>query len=195
MNEPFQFGDIYCLRGEDDPFTFFYLPGDPGPELSPAGRPTLTLFVSDREARLLVGTRWAVENPRLEELRAFIVEHYEDIDVPALIRLSMMPVDITGVTLSLGDGAGGFKEIKTVRSSGYTPFSAIFNQVFSAGDKAGVIAALNGREGFLTVTYKGSFSASATGPAALPLERTTDVSSWFPGGAGGDHILITNGLV
>ena len=175
MSESFEFQGIFCQRSPADPSTFFYLPGEPEPETDPMGRPTLTLWVSDRESRLMVGTRWAVDAERLEELRLHIAETFEDLE-PALIRLSMAPVTMEGVTLSLGDGEGNFKEIKTVKSSGYTPFSAIFNEQFPEEETSGVTAALNGREGFLKVSYVGVLAGEVTVKVSIAGDVEEDIA-------------------
>jgi hypothetical protein len=197
-----------------------------------------------------------------------------------LIRLSPAQISVSGATLSIGDGSGKLDELQSVKSSGYSPFAAVFNVQISSQDKTKAVASLNGRRDFLKVGYKGSLpvdrearisisgdvsqvvsalgknasivdalalvessltkgtlkivasedegvsqdlkdsiyrqarekaasmimamavspgnsgqsglesTVSRTETAQVPLESSADISSWFPGGTGADHIIV-----
>lgn len=153
MKEWSDFQGISYYRSKEDPSTFFYMPQKPTAETDPKGKPTLSLWISDQGAILQLGTKWEAEDALLGELKKHHAERFQL--EPALIRLSPVRVSVEGVTLALGDGEGRYQEVKTVSSSGYPPFSAIFNVQLNAEEKSRVAAALNGRRQFLTVTYRG----------------------------------------
>lgn len=180
------FHGIHYYRSKVDQETFFFLPEGPTAQKDPRGKPTLSLIVSDQGAILQLGAQWAADDQLLLKLKEHLARHFH-LD-QSLIRLSPAPLSIEKVVLALGDGAGQFDELATSSSSGYPPYSAIFNVRLTAEQKAQAIAALNGRQGFLTVTYRGLLSTPGQSP--VPIERSTDVSAWFIGGAGADHIMV-----
>ncbi|MDQ5870870.1 MAG: hypothetical protein M3547_01505 [Acidobacteriota bacterium] len=151
------FEGIQWYRSEEKPSDFFFVPGDPEPERGPDGEPTLSVWVSDRGSTLQLGARWGVDAERLERLRAFLAEQFPDLE-PALIRLLPTPASIESVGLFLVDDNEGPRELKTVPSSGFPPYSALFHVSLTAEDTPRVVAAVNGRKDVLTVCYRGSIS-------------------------------------
>jgi hypothetical protein len=142
---------VLYYKSEDKPDTFFYLPGDPVPERNSEGRPTLSLFVSDQGGMLQLGSKWTVETDTLESLRDLIREEHE-LD-PSLIMLSQVNASIDKVTLALGDGEKEFEDLATSASSGFPPYTALFNVQLTKEQKAPVMTSINGREKFLEVRY------------------------------------------
>lgn len=191
-----EYRGIYYYRSQDEAEAFYYLPATPGPERDQQGRPTLLLLASDQGAILQLGARWEAEAGALEELRDRLAQQFQI--APALIRLSPAPLTIDRVTLSVGDGQGVLTQLQSTSSSGYAPFSAIFNATLTAGQKSQALAALGGREGLLVVTYHGSATLPDSTVAAQwcppvtarPLERSTDVGAWFAKGGGLEHVQM-----
>src|SRR2546428_506610 len=97
------FQGVHCYRSEDDPTTFYYIPGDPDSERDPKGRSTLSLWISGQVAMLQLGVRWEADAILLEILRQHLAGQYSNLK-PELIRLSFAPVSVEPVTLDLGDG-------------------------------------------------------------------------------------------
>lgn len=159
MNTPtdgFDFRGVHCYRSEDDPTTFFYVPGDPEPEAGPEGRPQVSLLASDKGAILQLGARWTVGEPLLAELGQHLAAAAGVS--PDAVNLRPAPVSVEGVALTLADESGGHRELKTAEASGAPPFNVIFSVQLTAAQKERVISAFNGREGLLALRYRGSLS-------------------------------------
>jgi hypothetical protein len=186
-----QFHGIHYYRSSDDPQTFFFQPEKPGAQKDPRGRPVLSLLASDQGALLQLGAEWGVDDQLLARFKHYLARHFH-LD-PSLIRLSPAPLSVEKVVLALGDGAGNFDELATSSSSGYPPYSAIFNVKLTTEQKANVISALNSRRDFLKITYLGL--ASLSGGEPVRLEQSTDISDWFAGGSGLDHILAVGATI
>ena len=86
------------------------------------------------------------------------------------------PVSVAQVELALGDGQGAYETLKTAASSGFPPFAAIFAVSLTVAQKERVLAALNGREGFLTVTYRGALTATVVATATIAGDVYDDIA-------------------
>jgi hypothetical protein len=171
----FHFRGVYCYPSADDPASFFYIPAEPAPERGPSGQPTLTLWMSDQGALLQFGTQWSIDGDTLEALRQQIERQFADLD-PASIRLSPAPTTIESVTLNLADASGAFSVLQSQSSSGFPPFSAIFNLSLSAEQKPRAASALNGQPGLLRVTYHGALSVAVAVSTTIAGDVREDVS-------------------
>lgn len=170
------FQGVHCYRSKDDPATFFYLPGDPVSEKGPNGKSTLSLWVSDQVAMLQLGVRWEANADLLESLRKYLAGQYPDLK-PELIRLSIAPVSVERVTLDLGDSTGSYTTLASAASSNYPPFTTIFNLQLTAEQKTQIVAALNGREQFFTVSYHLSFSSRISAEVSLEGDVKADLEA------------------
>jgi hypothetical protein len=74
---------------------------------------------------------------------------------------------VHGVSLLLGDGSGNFSELHHSASSGFPPYSALFSLPLNPAQHTQVVAALNGREGFLHIRYQASLQATAEATGKL----------------------------
>ena len=158
------------------PNRFFYLPGDPVPELAPNGAPTLSLWVTATDARLQLGVQWKLAPAEMEQLARTIASHYPSL-TPAMIDLQPAPARIQAVDLLVRDAADQLESIATANSSGFPPFTTIFGVALNAEQKIHAISALHGRSGFLAVRYR---LAAPNGQGGTDqIERTTDISQWF----------------
>lgn len=171
----FHFRGVYCYPSVDDAASFYYIPAEPTPERAPSGQPTLTLWMSDQGAMLQFGTQWSIDGTTLEALRLQIGHQFADLD-PASIRLSPAPTTIEAVTLELADATGAFSGLQSQSSSGFPPYSAIFNLSLSAEQKPRAASALNGQPGLLRVTYHGSLSAAVAVSTTIAGDVREDVS-------------------
>jgi hypothetical protein len=181
MNPPPTF-----YRDSRDPKRFFYVPGKPGPERAPDGRPTLQLWVTDNDARLQLGSQWALTEQELQALRRTVAARFPPLR-PNDVDLQPAPAQVKQVELLLQNG-DGLTAIATSTSSGFVPYTALFAVPLTADQKADAISALHGRTGFLAVRYQGSVLDEHG--SWEPIERTTDVGSWFSAGRGSDHIRV-----
>jgi len=175
LPDGFEVSGVYVYCSEEDPETFYFLPGNPGPERSPSGEPMLTLVVTDQNAMLQLGTQWKVESSVLDSLSKVIADRFPDLN-PALIRFTPAPLSIESVSLMLTNANGEEELLQTSQSSGFSPYSAIFNVTLTPEQKAQVASAVNGRTGLLKVIYKSSLSVPVTAEAASTAEAGSDVS-------------------
>ena len=157
----FEINGVRCFQSSDDPSLFFFVPANPGPELDSQNRPTLLMLVSGTGAILQLGSNWKVDPSVLQALRSEAAKRHPEFDA-ATIRLSAGASSVQKVILSLGDGRGSFDVLQSSSSSGFPPYSAIFNARLTAQQKELAVAALNGRSGFLKIAYFVTVSALAS---------------------------------
>ena len=175
----FDFRGCHFYQSDDDRQTFYYVPGEPTPERSPSGEPTLTFLVTDQSALLQLGTRWEVENSILDNVRTEIRNRFPDVD-PAQVRFSPAPVSIESVRLILTTDDGTEKDLQTSESSGFPPYAALFNVTLTPAQKAQVASALNGRKGMLKVAYKSSLTFGVSAEASIMADVEPDIAELGP---------------
>jgi hypothetical protein len=175
----FDFRGCHFYQSDDDRQTFYYLPGEPTPERSPSGEPTLTFLVTDQSALLQLATRWEVENSVIDSVPIEIRNRFPDID-PGQVRFSPAPVSIESVSLMLTTGDEAEKALATTTSSGFPPYAALFNVTLTPAQKAQVASALNGRKGLLKVVYKSSLTLGVSAEASIMADVETDIAELGP---------------
>lgn len=189
INDEFRFQDMVCYADPEDRTAFYYRPGPPMPERDPSRRPVLILWLGDTGSRLQLCAQWAAEEAALAALRMEIVRRFQNRTLtPASVRLLPELAEIDRVALEFGDGSGAYVEVQTSRSSGYPPYSALFNIALTPEQAGQAARALNGTPDCLRVTYRGTVRRAGIG--TVPLESSADVSAWFPAGSGQEHIRI-----
>jgi hypothetical protein len=168
-------------RGSDS--DWLYLADEPSPELTPDGKPSIGVIDLGDEAMLQLGVRLDPPAERVEALRAELQRLHPELGATG-VRLAPLASTVGNVSLLVGDGSGTWTELDTSKSSGYPPYSTVFNLRLDAEERAAVAAAINGRREFLAVRYEATL---ATGEA---VRLTTDVASWFDAPPATEHVLI-----
>ena len=174
-------------RDRTTPNRFYYIPGDPTPELAPNGAPTLLLWVSDQSARLQLGVQWKVAPSEDAELRRIIALHYPAL-TPGALNLQPAPSSVQGVELLVGEDAATLHPVATATSAGFPPYTTLFAVTLDAAQMNQVVAALHGRPGFLAVRYRLTIQTAEGNWEAS--ERRADISDWFTNRVGSDHIRV-----
>jgi hypothetical protein len=175
QRDSFEIDGVWIAPSGDDPATFEYIPGAPAPECDQQGRPTLLLFASDQGARLQLGTRWGLDAEEAARLEQAITERFPGLQL-AQPALRPAPVSVGLVELVLGDGLGAYEILKASTSSGFPPFAAIFAVSLTAAQKECVLSALNGRVGFLAITYRGERTATIAVVATIVGDVHDDIA-------------------
>src|SRR5262249_7875715 len=123
-----------------------------------------------------LGANWKSTPAQLEALRTELARRHPEID-PSAIRLSSGASSVQRVTLALGDGTGSFEPLQSSSSSGFPPYSAIFNVQLNKDQKERAAAALNGRSGFLQVTYLVTVPSLVSAAATITGDVQKDLAS------------------
>lgn len=160
---------------DSDPETFCYLPGAPALQLDPRGRPALVLWVGGSGARLQLGGRWDVAPEQLAALKRELLRSHPALS-PALIRLQPAPLGEVSAELALGDGAAETTPIAHAPSSGFTPYTTLFNVALDDTQREQALAALHGRTGFLSLTYRGALAGSVTATVTISGDVCEDLA-------------------
>jgi hypothetical protein len=161
---------------------WLYLADEPSPELTPDGKPSIGVVDLGEEAMLQVGVRLDPPAEEVEALRTELKRLHPELG-PTDVRLAPLVSTVENASLLVGDGSGTWSELDRRKSSGYPPYSTVFNVRVDADGRAAVAAAINGRREFLGVRYEATL---ATGEA---VQLTTDIASWFDAPAY-EHVLI-----
>jgi hypothetical protein len=154
--------DVTLYESEDN--TWRYIPNKPIPEMS-AGRPTLHLYVSASGGLLQLGAQWTVKPDSLERLTKEIARRTGRQEVD--IQLQPAPASVKQVTVETGDGKGSMVAVSSSSSSGFPPYNAIFRIPVDSAKKNAVVAALNGRAGFLAVRYRAATTLKVSAHAVI----------------------------
>jgi hypothetical protein len=159
IHNGFEFQGLCYYQNPDQPLAYYYIPGDPQPQRDAAGTPMVTVVAAGPEGFLQLSVTWDAAPDTLEALRHEIVSR-QALKNPAVVRLAFAPVTVHGVFLMLGDGSGNFSDLQQRASSGFPPYATVFSLQLTPEQHAQVIAALNGREGFLRLRYEAALQAS-----------------------------------
>lgn len=168
-------GGLRCFRSDEEPSTFFYLPEAPSPHRDPQGRPVLSVWAADDWGMLQLESRWAAAEEQLEAARAALGERFGE-EAAASFELQPAPATVREVVLWQGDGSGSLERLHTASSSGFPPFPTVFNLRLDAEQKERAVACLNGRRGFLALSYEISLERVVRAAATLEGEVTQAVA-------------------
>jgi hypothetical protein len=153
----FEFQGLYVYPATGEGATFYYLPLAPSPEMDSKGRPTLMAMPLGKGGFVQLGTHLEAREQTLQALRAELAARLKLADA-GQVSLSMAPLKVTGADMEVGDGAGKFGGLAHSDTSGFPPYAAVFHAQTDAAQQAAVSAALNGRTGFLQVSYAAGLS-------------------------------------
>lgn len=171
----FTFQSLYCYPNLQQDLSYYYLPDTLQPQRDAAGKPVLMLVTVGSGAYLQLSIRWDAPEATLEALRQEIArrEQLQNVD---LLRLAFAPVTVQDVSFLLGDGSGNFTTLQHAHSSGFPPYSTLFNLSLNTAQSAQVAAALNGRDGFAQILYEASLQGFVVATATLTGDATKAIA-------------------
>src|SRR5216684_1227494 len=120
-----QFQNISYRRSGDDPGTFYFIPGNPEPELSPSGTPAANMILSGSSGILQLGVHWSVSPDQIKALQDYLQREFPQLKSPPQLRMEPVAVEAVKLAITMPDGSSTM--LATTRSSGYLPFAAVFN--------------------------------------------------------------------
>jgi hypothetical protein len=138
---------VVCYTRDDDPGAWWYVPGDPVPELAGTS-PSLQLFAMPDSGILQFGAEWTVRGELLARIQKTLIAA-----AVQTVALQPAPVTVRQVTVEIGDENHPPDVAGISTSSGFPPYRAIFRINLDAWRKNAIVAALNGRTGFVLVRY------------------------------------------
>ena len=153
---------VVCYTRDDDPRTWWYVPGDPVPEMAGTS-PSLQLFAMPDSGILQFGAEWTVRGELLERIQKTLIAAAA---VPS-VSLQPAPATVRQVTVEIGDEQHPPDVAGISTSSGFPPYRAIFRINLDAWRKNAIVAALNGRSGFIVVRYRVAAPIKASARAKL----------------------------
>jgi len=171
----FTFQGLYCYPNPQQDLSYYYLPNNLQPQRDAAGKPVLMLVTVGSGAYLQLSIRWDTPEATLEALRLEIARR-EQLENSDLLRLAFAPVTVQDVLFLLGDGSGNFTTLQHAHSSGFPPYSTLFNLSLNAAQSAQVAAALNGRDGFAQILYEASLQGFVVATATLTGDATKAIA-------------------
>ena len=173
MND-FVVDGVTATPSTSDGFAYALIPGTPQPERTSNGAPTLLFVQTGSSSILQAGTRWDIPSTTIDQLRATIAADRK-ID-PGTLQLGWAAIVVDGVSLDLTPPNGTPTPLASSSSAQYPPFAAIFGVTLTQDESQLVRAALDGRCGILTVTYRATVRAPAL---STPVTRSTDIATWY----------------
>jgi hypothetical protein len=173
-----QFQGVEYRQNADDPAIFFYTPGSPSPELTPAGVPAATLVGTGDGGFLQLGVHWALTQNQLQDLQQYLLRQFPDLASAPILSPEHVSVDGVKLVLQMPDRSNSV--LATSTSAGYPPFTAVFNLALDAAQFAQASSALSGRENVLKVQYEISGQSAVTCTAAISGDVRQDVQELDP---------------
>lgn len=144
-----EFKDLYYYQDESEPFRYYILSPQPKPEVTPAGKPTLSLMVLGANGILQLGSRWAPSAQTVEELR----QHLLNETGASSVTISNLEVDNIRAELLLFTNNVG-TVLSQSKTSNIPPYTALFHVTLKQADLAYVLSALHGQGDVLMVRYR-----------------------------------------
>src|SRR5215510_2650644 len=168
-----QFQDVQYRQNADDPTTFFYIPGTPSPEMTPAGVPAASLVGTGDGGFFQLGVHWDLTQKQIEDLQEFLRQQFPDLTSAPILRLESLTVDDVKLVLQMPDRSSTV--LATSTSAGFPPFTALFNVALDAPRFAQASMALSGRENVMKVQYDISGQSAVSCTATISGDVRQDV--------------------
>lgn len=170
--EGFRFEGLYCYPS-GDPQAYYVVPLEPQPELNGAGNPMLMVLPAGDGALLQLGTQLGPEGGSVERLRQELRRRL-DLDNQAAVQIRPAPLQVERAALLVAgspETPAELSELAQSSTSGFPPYTAVFNAPIDAGQRAAVASAQAGQEGRLQVRYEVRLGQRSLG-------LVTDAASW-----------------
>lgn len=148
----FEFQGLYVFPIPNGSASYAYFPLAPSPEMDSKGRPTFLSIPLSKGGLVQLGTRLEAREETLQALRAELATRLGQADA-GQVNLTAASLKVYGADLEAGDGTEEFVALAHSDTSGLSPYAAVFLVQADATQQAAVSAALNGRAGFLRVSY------------------------------------------
>jgi hypothetical protein len=179
--KPFELDGIDLTVDPYQPEVLRYIPAAPVPELTAAGKPTLTIVKTAQGASLQFGVHLDLPPDGAATLARQVAQAQ-----PALASARLQPASLAvqSISVKLADSTGKGVEIGTARGSAFPPYAAVFSIQLNPAQAGQAISAVGGRTGVLSVDY----TVSTPGRDS-PLTRSADLAAWFSGTSGLSHVL------
>ena len=168
-----QFQDIEYRQNSEDPATFFYTPGQPSPELTPAGSPAASLVGTGDGGFFQLGTHWDLTMSQLNDLQQYLRSKFPDLTSAPILRPDSVSVDDVKLVLQMPDRSSSV--LATSASAGYPPYAAVFDVELDGAHFAQTSMALSGRENVLKVQYQISGQSAVSCTATISGDVRQDV--------------------
>jgi hypothetical protein len=172
-----EFQNILYRQDRNDQHVFFYVPGDPGPELT-GGSPAASIVATGTGGFLQLGVHWDVSQAQLNQMQDYLRHQLPELDAAPELRPESLAVDAVNLALQMPDGTTNL--LGTANSSGFPPFTALFNLSLDAARFAQAGSALRGREKVLTVSYQISGRSTLSCTATISGDVRQDVEELDP---------------
>ena len=160
-----EFQHILYRQSENEPGTFYFIPGDPGPELTPSGAPAASMILSDSAGILQLGVHWDVTPDQMKALQEHLRRQFPELSSSPQLRMEALSVEAVKLALTMPDGTS--TELATTSSSGYLPFTALFNLTLDGARYTQTRLAITGQPKVLKVSYEVSGQSHLVCTAAV----------------------------
>jgi len=154
-------------------------------ERDATGRPVLMMIDIGSSGSLMFTARWAASASDVEALRSEIASRVGVHD-RGEVRLSFAPVESPRCDVSFRKNDGVDRQVATSRTSGYPPYSAVFNLRLEGDDLIAAKAAIGGRRNVLRVEYTADLPSPISATARFQ-STADDLMPWLrsrPAGEG-----------
>lgn len=168
-------GNICCYHAPNDPASFFCVPDKPTTDRDDQGRPVLMLIANGAQTQLQMSVRWSISPAELSRLPEQIAHRFPTLR-PEAIRLMTPMVEVTSVSLLLGDGEEDARPLGDFHSSGMPPYSTVIRMSLTEQQRASVVAALQKRPGFALIRYEISLPVEVSATTRIKGDVETELA-------------------
>ena len=160
MAASFDFRGLHCFAPATPGGPWSYLPGAPGVQRGPDGRPLVAFIDLGTSAYLMFTARWNGEGD-VSGLRTELAAR------GAGAGLERARLDEVTCNVLVADGRGGFVPLASSTTSGVPPYDAVFNLLLNGESLAHGRAALRGETGHFAIEYRGTRVGALQGRATF----------------------------
>lgn len=162
----FAWNGYRCFSSGDHPEEWQFVPLAADLQRHADGRLATTLQSIDDTTYAMFAAVWGASAADLDMLRTRIEALQRGIKTNQL-RLRFAPVLQPSCNILVGDGTGSYEIAATSDTSGYPPFTALFNLAWRGGQALKLKAGFAGMPGYLGIEYLASLARPASTSARL----------------------------
>ncbi len=178
---------VFCYRDESNPATIFFVPLTIIPETGGSEKPQFNLFITGATGMLQLGCRWDADRRVLKQLEQALLQKLKPEGITS-VNFSVPYSTVKEMVLEIAGGDNLFKVLQSSSSSGYFPYTAIFNIMLDKEQKDQVLHTLNGTGNYMRIRCMAVLQEMK-----LAIEPECRIVDWFAGTNAMEFITISPG--
>lgn len=162
----FVWNGYHCFSSGDSPEEFYFLPLAADVQRDSDGQLAISIHEVAATTYAMFAACWGPSAADLKVLRDKIAASLHNTEASQL-RLGFAPVLRPSCNMLVSDGAGHYEIAATSDTSGFPPYTVVFNLAWQEGLALQLKEGLSGKSGHLGIEYRASLARPASASARL----------------------------